>query len=105
MRVEAKLEELGLTLPEPPKVPSGVQVSFAWAGLRQDPAVPRFGAELRLPVTSQVPVRSARPRRTEHPIGDVNLREDEMLPRRNERSSSAMQNGGKHPDRRERMLR
>ena len=33
MRVEAKLEELGLTLPEPPKVPPGVQVSFAWAGL------------------------------------------------------------------------
>ena len=29
MRVEAKLEELGLTLPEPPKVPPGVQVSFA----------------------------------------------------------------------------
>jgi hypothetical protein len=58
-----------------------------------------------LPVTSQVPVRSARPRRTEHPLGDVNLREDEMLPCRNERSSSAMQNGGKHPDRRERTLR
>jgi hypothetical protein len=33
MRVEAKLEELGLTLAEPPKVPPGVQVSFAWAGL------------------------------------------------------------------------
>jgi hypothetical protein len=29
MRVEAKLEELGLTLPEPPKVSPGVQVSFA----------------------------------------------------------------------------
>jgi hypothetical protein len=29
MRVEAKLEELGLTLAEPPKVPPGVQVSFA----------------------------------------------------------------------------
>jgi hypothetical protein len=29
MRVEVKLEELGLTLPEPPKVPPGVQVSFA----------------------------------------------------------------------------
>jgi hypothetical protein len=29
MRVEAKLEELGLTLPEPPKVAPGVQVSFA----------------------------------------------------------------------------
>jgi len=30
MRVEAKLQELGrLTLPEPPKVPPGVQVSFA----------------------------------------------------------------------------
>jgi hypothetical protein len=33
MRVEAKLEELGLTLPGPTKVPHGVQVSFAWAGL------------------------------------------------------------------------
>jgi hypothetical protein len=33
MRVEVKLEELGLTLPEPPKVPPGVQVSFAWSGL------------------------------------------------------------------------
>ena len=33
MRVEVKLEEHGLTLPEPPKVPPGVQVSFAWAGL------------------------------------------------------------------------
>jgi hypothetical protein len=29
MCVEANLEELGLTLPEPPKVPPGVQVSFA----------------------------------------------------------------------------
>ena len=33
MCVVAKLEELGLTLPEPPKVPPGLQVSFAWAGL------------------------------------------------------------------------
>jgi hypothetical protein len=33
MRVEAKLEELGLALAEPPKVPPGVQVSFAWVGL------------------------------------------------------------------------
>jgi enamine deaminase RidA (YjgF/YER057c/UK114 family) len=30
MRVEAKLEELGLTLPEPPKLPPVVQLSFAW---------------------------------------------------------------------------
>jgi hypothetical protein len=56
MRVEAKLEELGLALPEPPKIPPGVQVSFAWAGLGQDPAVPRFGAELR--VTRNVPSAS-----------------------------------------------
>ena len=56
MLVEAKLEELGLTLPEPPKVPPGVQVSFAWAGLGQNPAVPRFGAELR--VTRNVPSAS-----------------------------------------------
>jgi hypothetical protein len=38
MRVEAQLEELGLTLPEPPKVPRGVQVSFAWAGLGHEPS-------------------------------------------------------------------
>jgi enamine deaminase RidA (YjgF/YER057c/UK114 family) len=30
MRVEAKLEELGLALPEPAKLPPGVQASFAW---------------------------------------------------------------------------
>jgi hypothetical protein len=30
MRVEAKLEELGLTLPEAPKLPPGVELSFAW---------------------------------------------------------------------------
>jgi enamine deaminase RidA (YjgF/YER057c/UK114 family) len=30
MHVEAKLEELGLTLPEAPKLPPGVQLSFAW---------------------------------------------------------------------------
>jgi hypothetical protein len=105
MRVEAKLEELGLTLPEPPKkIPPGVQVSFAWAGLGQDPAVPRFGAELR--VTRNVPSASTLGASTKDRAfpRDVNLREDEKLPRRNERSSSAMQNGGKHPYRRERML-
>ena len=30
MLIEAKLEKLGLTLPEPPKIPSEVQISFAW---------------------------------------------------------------------------
>jgi enamine deaminase RidA (YjgF/YER057c/UK114 family) len=30
MRVEAKLEELGLAIPEPAKLPPGVQASFAW---------------------------------------------------------------------------
>jgi enamine deaminase RidA (YjgF/YER057c/UK114 family) len=30
MHVEAKLEELGLALPEPTKLPPGVQASFAW---------------------------------------------------------------------------
>ena len=29
MRVEAKLNELGIMLPEPSKVPPGVEVSFA----------------------------------------------------------------------------
>ena len=38
MRVEAKLEELGLTLPEPPKLPPGVQLSFAWVRVYQDRA-------------------------------------------------------------------
>jgi enamine deaminase RidA (YjgF/YER057c/UK114 family) len=38
MRVEAKLEELGLTLPEPPKLPPGVQLSFAWVRVHQDRA-------------------------------------------------------------------
>ena len=30
MLIEAKLEKLGLTLPEPPKIPSEVKISFAW---------------------------------------------------------------------------
>ena len=30
MRVEAKLKELGLALPESPKIPPGIQTSFAW---------------------------------------------------------------------------
>jgi len=38
MRVEAKLEELGLTLPEPPKLLTGVQLSFAWVRVHQDRA-------------------------------------------------------------------
>ena len=38
MRVEAKLAELGLRLPEPPKLPPGVQLSFAWVRVHQDRA-------------------------------------------------------------------
>jgi enamine deaminase RidA (YjgF/YER057c/UK114 family) len=38
MRVEAKLEELGLTLPEAPEFPPGVQLSFAWVRVHQDRA-------------------------------------------------------------------
>ena len=38
MRVEAKLEQLGLTLPEAPKLPPGVQLSFAWVRVHQDRA-------------------------------------------------------------------
>lgn len=30
MKIEAKLNELGLLLPEPAKMPPGVQISFAW---------------------------------------------------------------------------
>ncbi len=36
MRVEAKLDELGLTLPEPAKLPPGVQTSFAWVRVYGD---------------------------------------------------------------------
>jgi enamine deaminase RidA (YjgF/YER057c/UK114 family) len=36
MRVEAKLEERGLALPEPAKLPPGVQASFAWVRLYGD---------------------------------------------------------------------
>ena len=38
MRVEAKLEELGLSLPEAPKLPPGVELSFAWVRVYQDRA-------------------------------------------------------------------
>lgn len=34
MRIEAKLEELGLILPEPAKVPPGVQLPFPWVLVR-----------------------------------------------------------------------
>ncbi len=38
MRVEAKLEELGLVLPAEPKLPPGVQLSFAWVRVYGDRA-------------------------------------------------------------------
>ena len=38
MRVEAKLDELGLVLPEPPKIPPEMQVSFVWVRVHQDRA-------------------------------------------------------------------
>jgi enamine deaminase RidA (YjgF/YER057c/UK114 family) len=38
MRVETKLEELELTLPQPPQLPPGVQLSFAWVRVHQDRA-------------------------------------------------------------------
>ncbi len=34
MRVEAKLEELGLTLPGPPQVPPGLKLPFSWVRVR-----------------------------------------------------------------------
>ena len=37
-RVEAKLEEMGLELPEPVKAPPGVRVPFAWVRVRGDRA-------------------------------------------------------------------
>ena len=36
MRVEAKLEELGLALPEPARLLPGVQASFAWVRVYGD---------------------------------------------------------------------
>ena len=36
MRVEAKLEEMELALPEPVKPPPGVRLSFAWVRVRGD---------------------------------------------------------------------
>src|SRR5918999_1342546 len=34
MRVEAKLEELGLVLPEPMRVPEGLRMPFSWVRVR-----------------------------------------------------------------------
>jgi hypothetical protein len=34
MRIEAKLEELGLVLPEPMQVPPGLRLPFAWVRVR-----------------------------------------------------------------------
>lgn len=36
MKIEAKLQSLGLTLPEPLKLPAGVEVPFAWVRLYGD---------------------------------------------------------------------
>ncbi len=36
MRVEARLEELGLALPEPAKLPPGVQASIGWVRVHED---------------------------------------------------------------------
>ena len=38
MRVEAKLEELGLVLPEPMRVPEGLRMPFSWVRVRGDRA-------------------------------------------------------------------
>jgi enamine deaminase RidA (YjgF/YER057c/UK114 family) len=46
MKVDAKLEELGLVLPEPIKVPPGLVLPFAWVRVRGDRAY----------VSGQVPV-------------------------------------------------
>ena len=34
MHIEAKLQELGLILPEPMQVPSGLQLPFSWVRVR-----------------------------------------------------------------------
>src|SRR5690242_16506577 len=38
MRIEQRLEHLGLVLPEPTKVPPGVSIPFAWARIHGDRA-------------------------------------------------------------------
>ena len=38
MRDEEKLEEMGLVLPGPPKIPEGVRLPFAWVRVRGDRA-------------------------------------------------------------------
>ena len=38
MRIEEKLEEMGLVLPGPPRIPEGVRLPFAWARVRGDRA-------------------------------------------------------------------
>jgi enamine deaminase RidA (YjgF/YER057c/UK114 family) len=38
VRVEAKLEELGLVLPEPMRVPEGLRMPFSWVRVRGDRA-------------------------------------------------------------------
>jgi hypothetical protein len=36
--IEKKLKDLGLSLPEPPKIPSNVETHFAWVRIRADKA-------------------------------------------------------------------
>jgi len=38
MRIEQRLEQLGLVLPEPAKIPSGIEIPFAWVRLQADRA-------------------------------------------------------------------
>ena len=58
MHVEAKLEELGLTLPEPVKLPPGVQASFAWVRVYGDRVYVSGHGPLHQ--TARLPVPSAR---------------------------------------------
>ena len=54
MRIEARLEELGLALPEPVKPPPGIELSFAWIRVRgdraygPDPSTPKARSQDRL---------------------------------------------------------
>ncbi|HXZ03423.1 MAG TPA: hypothetical protein VEH81_01250 [Ktedonobacteraceae bacterium] len=36
MQIEAKLDALGLVLPEAPKAPPGINLSFVWTRMRGD---------------------------------------------------------------------
>ena len=59
MRIESKLEDLGLVLPEPMHVPSGLQLSCSWVRVRDNRAY----------VSSHIPLNADGP--IAQPLGKV----------------------------------